>query len=402
MLAAASAAITARMSFRDSLHALLFDGDAVWGFLAALVLVLGLTPLAARLSPRTEERDGDRPRVHTGFIPRTGGVAIVAAILVPAAFFLDLDGPYLGILLGTLGVALLGLVDDIRGISPRTKLLGVALLALIPVVGYDVTFGHITLPFLGNHDIGAGGYLLTIFWVVLLANLVNLIDGMDALAAGIVAIAAGSFALLAASFGRIDASVLAAIICGSTLGFLRYNYHPAKVFMGDSGALALGFLLALVAVEGLLKTAATITLVAPMLVIAVPILDTSFVVLKRLKHGRAPWGADHNHFYHRFMRIGYSQRRTAAYLHVWAAGLSAYAILLRFVPPRPGGEWDLRNTLIGAVAGLVVLAGSVWMVYTLEILKARHLRVLGLSRFAGEPDEDSEEAVEEVLTASRR
>ena len=107
--------------------------------------------------------------------------------------------------------------------------------------------------------------------------------------------------------------------------------------MGDSGALALGFLLALVAVEGLLKTAATITLVAPMLVIAVPILDTSFVVLKRLKYRRPPWGADHNHFYHRFLRIGFSQRRTAAYLHLWAARLSAYAILLRFVPPRPGG-----------------------------------------------------------------
>ena len=222
---------------------------------------------------------------------------------------------------------------------------------------------------------------------------------MDALAAGIVAIAAGSFALLAVSFGRTDAAVLAAIVCGSTLGFLRYNYHPAKVFMGDSGALALGFLLALVAVEGVLKTAATIALVAPMLVIAVPILDTSFVVLKRLKYRRPPWGADHNHFYHRFLRIGFSQRRTAAYLHLWALALSAYAILLRFVPPRPGGSWDLGNTLIGAAAGLVVLAGSVWMVYTLEILKARHLRVLGFTRFASEPDGEREEAVEEVLSS---
>ena len=401
MLAAASAAITARMSFRESLHALLLDGEAVWGFLAALVLVLGLTPLAARLAPRTEERDRDRPRVHSGFIPRTGGVAIVAAILVPAAFFLDLEGPYLGILVGTVAVAALGLLDDVRGIRPSTKLIGVGLIALIPVVGYDVTFGHINAPLIGDHDLGAAGYALTILWVVLLANLVNLIDGMDALAAGIVAIAAGSFALLAVSFGRTDAAVLAAIICGSTLGFLRYNYHPAKVFMGDSGALALGFLLALVAVEGLLKTAATIALVAPMLVIAVPILDTSFVVLKRLKYRRPPWGADHNHFYHRFMRIGFSQRRAAAYMHVWAAGLSAYAILLRFVPPRPSGVWDLRNTLIGAAAGLVVLAGSIWMVYTLEILKARHLRVLGFSRFATEPEDEREEAVEEVITAGR-
>jgi UDP-GlcNAc:undecaprenyl-phosphate GlcNAc-1-phosphate transferase len=215
------------MSFRDSLHALLFEGDAVWAFLSALVLVLLLTPLAARLAPRTEARDHDRPRVHSGFIPRTGGLAIVAAILVPAALFLDLEGPYVGILVGTLLVAALGLVDDVVGLRPSVKLAGVALIALIPVVGYDVTFGHITLPLLGNHDIGVGGYAVTIFWVVLLANLVNLIDGMDALAAGIVAIAAGSFALLAVSFGRIDASVLAAIVCGSTLGFLRYNYHPA-------------------------------------------------------------------------------------------------------------------------------------------------------------------------------
>jgi UDP-GlcNAc:undecaprenyl-phosphate/decaprenyl-phosphate GlcNAc-1-phosphate transferase len=402
MLAAALAAITARMSFRDSLHALLFEGDAVWAFLVALALVLGLTPLAKRLAPSPEERDSDRPRVHRGAIPRTGGVAIVAAILVPAALFLDLEGAYLGILLGTLGVAALGLFDDLQGVRPSVKLAGIALLALIPVVGYEVTFERITLPLIGDHDIGVAGYALTVFWVVLLANLVNLIDGMDALAAGIVAIAAGSFALLAVSFGRTDAAVLAAIVCGSTLGFLRYNYHPAKVFMGDSGALALGFLLALVAVEGLLKTAATIALVAPMLVIAVPILDTSFVVLKRLKYRRPPWGADHNHFYHRFLRIGFSQRRTAAYLHLWAAALSAFAILLRFVPPRPGGEWDLGNTLIGAAAGLVVLAGSVWMVYTLEILKARHLRVLGFTRFTPEADDEHEEAVEEVLTAHRR
>ena len=113
--------------------------------------------------------------------------------------------------------------------------------------------------------------------------------------------------------------------------------------MGDSGALALGFALAVLSVEGVLKTATTIALVAPLLVLAVPILDMSFVVLKRLKYGRRPWAADQNHFYHRFMRIGLSQRRTAAYLHAWAFLLAAYAILLRFVPPRPNGDWQLDN-----------------------------------------------------------
>ena len=170
--------------------------------------------------------------------------------------------------------------------------------------------------------------------------------------------------------------MLSAIVCGATLAFLLHNYHPAKIFMGDSGALALGFLLAALAVDGVLKTAAAITLVAPLLVLAVPILDTSFVVLKRLKYRRPPWGADHNHFYHRFMRIGFSQRRTAAYLHLWAVLLAGYALLPRFVPPRPRGDWDLQNSLLLAGVGLLVIAGSVWMVYSLEILKQRHLAAL--------------------------
>ena len=125
----------------------------------------------------------------------------------------------------------------------------------------------------------------------------------------------------------------------------------------------------------MLKTAATIALAGPLLVMAVPILDTSFVVLKRLKYRRPPWGADHNHFYHRFMRIGFSQRRTAAYLHLWAIMLvGATRSCVRFVPPRPQGEWDAGNVLLLSLLGVVVLAASVWMVYTLEILKARHLR----------------------------
>jgi UDP-GlcNAc:undecaprenyl-phosphate GlcNAc-1-phosphate transferase len=275
----------------------------------------------------------------------------------------------------------------------------VILIALIPVAGYDVSFGHLTLPLVGDHDLGWIAYPLTVLWIATLANLVNLIDGMDALAAGIVSIAAFSFALLAVSFGRADAAVLAACVCGATLAFLRHNYHPAKIFMGDSGALALGFVLATVAVQGVLKTAATIALVAPLLVMAVPILDTSFVVLKRLKYRRPPWLADQNHFYHRFLRIGLSQRRTAAYLHAWAGLLAAYAILLRFVPPRPRGDWDLGNTLIGVGCGLAVVAASIWMVYTLEIIKARHLQRLGLRREAAE---EREEAVERALTAGRQ
>ncbi len=391
------------MSFPDSLRALVQDSSAPWGFLVAAGIVLVLTPLVGVLAPRIRGLDDatDRPRIHKRPIPRIGGLAIVAGILIAMAAFVDLSGDYLGIFIGALCAAALGLADDIWGLSPMVKLVGMILIALIPVAGYGMAFHHLTLPLVGPFDLGWGSYVLTVIWIAGLANLVNLIDGMDALAAGIVSIAAFAFAVLAISFGRANAGTLAAIVCGATLAFLRSNYHPAKIFMGDSGALALGFVLATVAVQGVLKTAATIAVVAPMLVMAIPILDTSFVVLKRLKYRRPPWQADTNHLHYRFLRIGFSQRRTAAYLHLWAGLLAAYALLIRFVPPRPYGHWDLGNTLIDVACGLVVFAASVWMVYTLEILKARHLQVLGFRR-AAEAEEEREEAVEQVLTAGRR
>ncbi|HEY7631511.1 MAG TPA: MraY family glycosyltransferase [Thermoleophilaceae bacterium] len=402
-----------RMSFWDSLRGLVEHGSVAWGFVVAAAIVLLLTPVTAWLAPKIGGIDtgGDRPRVHTKPVPRIGGLAIVIGILVASLIFVDLDGPLLGILIGTAGVALVGLIDDTLGLRPGPKLLAVLALTLVPVLGWHLKMDHLSLPILGSVNLGWAAYPITILWIAFLANLVNLIDGMDGLAAGIVAIAAGSFALLAVSFDRIPPAALAAIVCGATLAFLPRNYHPAKIFMGDTGALALGYLLAAIAVQGVLKTAATIALAGPLLVMAVPILDTSFVVLKRLKYRRAPWGADQNHFYHRFMRIGFSQRRTAAYLHLWALLLAAYGIMLRFVPPRPFGVWSVHNSVIAILVGSAVLAASVWMVYTLEILKARHFRAIGLGRFVREeseedrvPSEDQaaqDEAVERALTGGR-
>jgi UDP-GlcNAc:undecaprenyl-phosphate GlcNAc-1-phosphate transferase len=391
------------MSFTDTLDALLEEGAVAWGLLGAALIVTLLTPLVIRLAPfiggvDVPGREG-RARVHTDAVPRIGGLAIAVGILVPALLLLDLDGSRAGIIVGLPVVAAVGLVDDVRGLSARTKLLAVMAVALIPVVGYGLTFERIGLPFVAFDVPGWVAIPATLLWIALVANLVNLIDGMDALAAGIVGIAAASFAVLAMSFGRVQAAALAAIVCGATLGFLWHNHHPAKVFMGDSGALTLGYVLGALAVEGVLKTPATIALAAPLLIMAVPILDTSFVVAKRLKYRRPPWAADHNHFYHRFLRIGHSQRKTAAWLHLWAAVLAAYAVLLRFVPPRPGGEWSAENTLVCGAAGLLVVAGSVWMVYSLEILKARHLQALRLRRLPPTPPEEREEAVEELLSA---
>jgi UDP-GlcNAc:undecaprenyl-phosphate/decaprenyl-phosphate GlcNAc-1-phosphate transferase len=390
------------MSFLDTLDALSEEGAVAWGLLLAGLLVILLTPLVARLAVRLGAYDvpgRDRPRVHTRPIPRIGGLAIAIGILVPTLILVDLDGPLEGIVLAIPVVAAIGLFDDLRGLSASRKMLLVVGAACIPVIGYDMWFRRIGLPFVSFDVEPWMGIALTLLWIAIVANLVNLIDGMDALAAGIVAIAAASFCILAMSFGRVEASAMAAIVCGATLGFLRHNYHPAKIFMGDTGALTLGFVLGALAVEGVLKTPATIALAAPLLIMAVPILDTSFVVAKRLKYKRRPWAPDQNHFYHRFLRIGLSQRRTAAYLHVWAAVLAGYAMLLRFLPPRPLGEWDPVNAAVCGGAGLFVLAGSIYMVYELEILKARHFQALGLRRPSPEVEEP-EEAVEELMHAT--
>ncbi len=151
--------------------------------------------------------------------------------------------------------------------------------------------------------------------------------------------------MLALSLGKTDPAILSAIVAGACLGFLRHNFFPARIFMGDSGALTLGFLLAAVSVQGLLKTASTIVLFLPLLVLAVPILDTSFVVARRLKHRERLSAPDQSHLHFRFLRRGFSQRRAAVTMWAWCATLAAAALATRFIPFREGGEWHLWETL---------------------------------------------------------
>ena len=198
---------------------------------------------------------------------------------------------------------------------------------------------------LGVHELPAAvGVPLTVVGIVALMNMVNFLDGLDGLAAGVCAISAGSFCVIDLSLGRPDAAVLTAIVFGGCLGFLRHNFYPARIFMGDSGALLLGFTLAAVSVQGLLKTAALATLVLPLLVLAVPLLDTSFVVAKRLKHGQPIYLADRTHLHHRFENIGFSQRRAVVYLYAWCLTLALAAFATQFVHPHRARPLGTRST----------------------------------------------------------
>ncbi len=216
---------------------------------------------------------------------------------------------------------------------------------------------------------------LTILWIVAIMNMVNFLDGLDGLAAGVCAISGITFCVIALSLGKTDPAIMSAIIAGACIGFLRHNFYPARIFMGDSGALLLGFILAAVSIQGLLKTAATVALFFPLLVLAVPILDTSFVVVRRLKHGEKVYAPDQAHLHHRFLRRGFTQRRAALTMWVWCGTLAAAALATRFIPFREGGDWHLWETVAAGAIGLVALAFSLYVVYLLEIVKLANPRL---------------------------
>ena len=349
--------------------------DALLGFLAALVVAALLTPVVARLARRVGAVDTLKERgLAREATPLLGGLAIFAAVLVASLLFLPLSDGVKGILGGAAVITAVGAIDDWRELSPPVKLAGQVLAALVLVLA-GVSVENITLPFVGPVTFGATGDVLTLLGLVVVMNVVNLSDGIDGLAAGVCAISAAAFAVIAFDLGRQEAGILSAITAGAAIGFLVHNFHPASVFMGDCGSNLLGLLLGGVIVEGSLKTNALIALIVPLVVLAVPFLDTSFVVAKRIKYRRPVYRADANHFHHRFHRIGFSQRRSVLYLYGWTVTMAGLAVALRFVPYTDDrGTFDLEWTLVIGACLVAALAASVYLVLVLEILKLRRVR----------------------------
>ncbi|MDI6713138.1 MAG: MraY family glycosyltransferase [Anaerosomatales bacterium] len=313
--------------------------------IVAAAVTLALTPAVRLAGIRLGivAHPGGR-HVHSGVIPRIGGVAMffgmVAGVGVQLAgerFFgwhkvlSASPKPMLAIAAGGLVMFAVGVADDVVEMKPGAKFLGQILAATVVALG-GVRIGYVGNPFGGVIVLGALSVPLTVLWIVSFANVINLIDGLDGLAAGVSAIAGLSLFALAVQGNTLAAAVLAGALVGACLGFLRYNFHPASVFMGDSGALTLGFFLACISLLGVMKSLAAIALVVPIVIVGVPVFDTFSAIVRRKISGKPIQAADKGHIHHRLLHRGFSHRQTVVIIYVWSAALAVGGYAVRWAP----------------------------------------------------------------------
>ncbi len=335
-----------------------------------------VTPIVRRvaIAKGLVDTPGGR-KVHSTPIPRLGGVAIFAGVMTAVAvqaageYFLDWGGTLvdggtarvriLGVLVAMSVIFLVGLIDDLVTLSPGVKLLGQVVAAGIAVAS-GLKIAYIGNPFGGGLvSLGLLAAPITLIYIVGFTNVINLIDGLDGLAAGVTAIAAVSLLLLAAQANRLDAAALAAAVIGACVAFLRYNFHPASIFMGDSGALFLGFTLSAISLMGVMKSSATIALAVPLLIVGVPIFDTASAIVRRLLHSRPIQEADKGHIHHRLLGRGFNQTQTVLIIYVWCAALAVAGYTVRWA----GGPFK-----VVALVALFVITG--FMAYWLGLFEA--------------------------------
>jgi UDP-GlcNAc:undecaprenyl-phosphate GlcNAc-1-phosphate transferase len=305
--------------------------------LATATLTYVLTPVARLVALKVHiiDRPGVR-RVHLKPTPRAGGLAIYAAFWIGAAMSykvldLRLSAGISSLFWGSTTIVLIGLLDDKFNVRPVLKFAGQLLVAVFLVRrGHRIDF--VTNPLGGMLYLGGWGTPLTVIWIVAFTNMVNFIDGLDGLAAGVSAIACVPLSVVALQMNRPGIALLTLILAGSAFGFLPHNFNPARIFMGDTGAMFLGLMLGVITVDGALKGAATIALTIPLLALGVPAFDTAFAVIRRISSGKPFYEADQGHLHHRLLALGLTQRQAVYTLYaissvmgvgaVWALGMS--------------------------------------------------------------------------------
>lgn len=325
-------------------------------FFVPLILAYFFTPIVKIIAGKVGAIDvpKDDRRVHSTPIPLLGGLAIYAAAMISMIIFLPLDKSTLSIMAGATIIVAMGIIDDVKPLPAKLKFAIQILAAFVLVLG-DVKIEFITHPFdKGNGLLYLKGFSvpITLFWIVGITNTLNLIDGLDGLSAGVGAIASISLLFIASSFGYVHVMIMAATIAGSTFGFLPHNFNPAKIFMGDTGALFLGFMLSAIAIEGVMKSVATIAIVVPVLVLGLPIFDTTFAIFRRLKNKKPIMEADKGHIHHRLLAKGLSQKQTVMVLYMVSAVLGSIAVILSGIRPEHG------VVIIGVILSLIILGAA--------------------------------------------
>jgi len=353
-----------------------FDLTLVLLFFLALGLVLVATPMVQRLAVKINALDLPEDRkLHHQPIPRLGGIAIYLAFVISlniglllsdallALFQRGLRG-WLGLLFGGSIVLALGIVDDIYRLRPVVKLL-FQLLAALVVFAAGLRITQVANPFDGALSLGWLTLPVTLLWLVGITNAMNLIDGLDGLASGVALIITATILCISLSFDNEAIATVAAILCGSTLGFLRYNFNPARIFMGDSGSMFLGFTLAVISLQGTQKSTTAVAILVPILIFGLPIADTALALWRRILHsgsngsGSRQWRlfeADREHIHHKLIDVGLSHRAAVLTLYVVTGGLSAVAFMLTAV--RSGmAAWVLAATILVTLGLVLVFAG---------------------------------------------
>ncbi len=312
-------------------------------FVLAFIIAFSATPVAKKLAFKIGAVDipKDNRRMHKKPIARLGGLAIIVAFFIAVLFntvgavfgkagLFTPDKQLLGLVAGAIITVAVGIVDDVKQLGAKTKLV-FQILAALAVVISGTRIVNVTNPF--SHD-GVSvlnlyiSYPLTIFWIVGITNAINLIDGLDGLAAGVSSIASLSLFFVSVIMGDFDTAVITAILAGSTLGFLPYNFNPAKIFMGDTGATFLGFTLGVISIQGTLKSYTAIAIAIPLLVLGLPLFDTLFAILRRLLTGKPIMEADRGHLHHRLIDMGLSHKQSVVVMYTASGALGLCAIVL--------------------------------------------------------------------------
>jgi len=305
--------------------------NCLFAFILALAVAFASTPAVKMLAIKIKAVDvpKDNRRMHKVPIPRMGGLAIFAGFLCSAVLFIPMDGQLRAILIGALMLVALGIVDDIVALDAKVKFVGQIAAALIPALSGVVIrgFGH---PFVENSYFYLGVFSIpvTVLWIVGITNAVNFIDGLDGLACGVSAIATVTMLIIAVLYSEVQIALMMAALAGACLGFLPYNMNPAKIFMGDTGAMFLGYLLAVTSIQGLFKFYAVISFAVPFILLGLPIFDTGFAIVRRLLKGQSPLQADRGHVHHRLIDLGFDQKQSVAILYAFSALMGLTAVIL--------------------------------------------------------------------------